>query len=619
MPDSPNQRPDDLQLGPGPNSGSDQKRLSDDRGGLGSDFEHAPAPGGSGDRSLEESYLEHNRGGSVETVGDQFADPSSADRHRLGESFADPNSLDDTRLGESFAESNSSPKHRRDRRKNAPGKARNYRVFYLVAAVVLLVFLIIFFAGFLPRHDQTKKNDEKARQEQNATPTIQVLRVDRPGTGSPLVVPGTTTPLVEAYLYARANGYLSKRLVDIGDHVRKGQLLAIIDSPDLDQQVDQAREQVRQAEQQLAQQQTQLALTKITNDRYRVLVAKGVFSRQDGDQQDTNFNAQVANVAAAQRNVDAYQANLRRTIALQSYERVTAPFDGVVTERNIDVGALISASGAGSAASSASAPPTGGTTTSASANTSGSNGSAPTAATPMNAGAQGGPLFSIAQTNRLRILVSVPEGYAAAVHRGQTAVLHFQEYPTVQFKGLVTRTANSIDQNTRTMLTEVQVDNKDGRLLDGMYAVASFSPSDSAGPITIAGDAVAVRSGRNIVGVVHDGKVHIQPVTVGRDFGPVIEILGGLKVGDLIAANVDDNIREDAKVDAKVTQPQGPASPKAPDPSQTNQNLPPGGSTQYGDQSITDRNMQGVNAQGGGAKGKSQSKQPRSSAGGSQQ
>ncbi len=582
------QQPPEDHLLPGADDGS-RRLLSDDRGSLGQQFEHAP----SSDAALQHNFVEHNRG-QVETLGDSFADPGLAERHRLGESFADPNSLDDTKLGESFAETNSS--HRRRHKPERPHRTGgSHRTFYLVSGVVLLVLLAIFLFGFLPRHERNRRNEQRASDEQTAKPVVDAVRVRRPSAGTPLVVPGTTTPLVEAYLYARANGYLAKRLVDIGDRVHRGQLLAVIDSPDLDQQVDQAREQVRQAEQQLAQQQAQLALNRVTNDRYQVLVRKGVFSRQDGDQQATNYNSAMANVAAAQRNVDAFQSNLRRMIALQSYERVTAPFDGIVTQRNVDVGALISAQGNGQGSPSPTAAPTGGTTTGAAANTSGASGSGPTASTPQNSGNNGGPLFAIAQVERLRILVSVPEGYAGSIRRGTSATLHFQEFPTAAFTGTVTRTADSIDQNTRTMLTEVQVPNRDGRLLNGMYAVASFPPSsEGAAPITISGDAIAVRNGRNVVALIHDGTVHVQPVEVGRDFGPAIEILSGLKVGDLIASSFTDEVRDGAKVDARLQQPPGTESGNPPP---TAQRQPPGGTSQYGDQSIPNENMQGVSGQ----------------------
>lgn len=560
--------------------------------------------------STGEVSQQHRRS-EIRTLGDQSADPTIAERHQLGESFADPNSLDDTKIGESFAASNAAHKHKKHPKK--PAERASLRIFYLVLLGLAAVLLIVFFAGFLPRHERDKHTAQKARDKQSATPVVDVLQVTRPKAGAPLVVPGTTTPLVEAYLYARANGYLKRRLVDIGDRVKQGQLLAVIDSPDLDQQVDQAREQVRQAEQQQVQEQAQLALQRVTNARYQVLVGKGVLSRQEGDQQATNFNAALANDAAAQRNVDAYRANLRRVIALQSYERVTAPFAGIVTQRNVDVGALISASGTGQGATTPASPPTGGTTSGAAANTGGASGSGPSAVTPQNLGNNGGPLFAIAQVDRLRILVSVPEGYVGSIRKGASAMLHFQEYPTASFPGTVTRTADSIDQNTRTMLTEIQVGNKDGKLLNGMYAVASFAPTATGqGPITISGDAIAVRNGRNVVGLVRDGVVHMVPVEVGRDFGAAIEILSGLKVGDMVTQTVTDDVTEGQKVDAKLQQPSGTQSGTA-----TAQNQPPGGSTQYGDQAITDRNMQGVAAEK--PQKTAQGKPPQSSKGESKQ
>lgn len=589
--------PDDHKLGPGP----DRKLLPDDRGPLGDAFEHQ------GQRELEQSFVDRHRG-NVETVGDQFADASLTDRHRLGESFADPNSLDDTKVGDSFVDANSTAKHVKERRREAEGRKqrpRNYRTFFIVCLVILAVFLVIFFAGFLPLHERNKHTAEEARDEQKAVPVIDAVRVARAPAGAPIVIPGTTTPLTEAFIYARANGYLKRRLVDIGDRVHRGQLLAIIDSPDLDQQVDQAREQLRQAESQLSQQQAQLALARVTVERYRVLVAKGVFSRQDGDQQETNYNAQIANVAAAQRNVEAFRANLGRVISLQSYERVTSPFEGVITQRNVDLGSLISAQGTGGGGSTPSGQSTPGPTAGASANTSGSSGNAPTASTPSTGGGQGGPLFAVAQVDRLRILVSVPEGYASSIHRGQPATLRFQEFPASQFNGLVTRTASSIDQNTRTLLTEVQVDNRKGQLLNGMYTVVTFGPSSTGpGPITISGDAVAVRNGKNIVAVLHDGTIHIQPIDVGRDFGPVLEVLDGLSPGDTIASSVTDDVVEGAKVNVHLSQSKSQAAPAAPQ----SQNQPVGGSSQYGNQSITDANMQGLNGGGGKSASKPGSK-----------
>ncbi len=575
-----------------------QKRLGDDRREIGDDFERAQAPE---DHRLGRSFVEHQRA-DVETVGDQFAHPDTIDRHRLGESFADPNSLDDQKLGESFEETNSRrrKKRREPKRPNQPG---GHRLLYWILAGVFVAFLLIFLLGYLPRHSRNKENARNAKEERDDVPVVEAQKVERAKDAAGLVVPGTTTPLTEAFVYARANGYLKKRYVDIGDRVRKGQLLALIDSPDLDQQVDQAREQLRQAEAQRSQQDTQLALARITVERWRVLVQKGVFSRQEGDQREADYQAQLANVAAAERNVEAFRANLGRVIALQSYERVTSPFDGVITSRNVDVGALISAQGsAGGMGASSPSSQSGGTSSAGSSNSSGSNGSAPTAGSETSStGGSGGALFSIAQVDRLRILVSVPEGYASAIRTGQRATVHFQELPRDEIHGEVTRSAASIDQNTRTLLTEVQVDNHDRRLLTGMYAVVTFQAVGGPGPLTVPGDAIAVRQDRNVVALIRDGKVHLQPVEIGRDYGPAVEVTGGLEAGETIAASFTDDVKEGAKVKPQESKVAGEAAaPKA----APNQNAPPGGSTQYGNQSVTDQNMQGQAGKqsGGGQK-----------------
>ena len=562
------------------------KRLGDDRRGIGEDFEHALTPE---DHSLGSSFVDH-QGGPVQTVGDQFAHPETVDRHRLGESFADPNSGDDQKLGRAFEDANSSGKKKKRDKPKPPAAPGSHRTLFWILAGVAVLFLLIFFVGFLPRHSRNKENEKKADQERSATPVIQAQKVERSKSAAGLVVPGTTTPLTEAFVYARANGYLKRRYVDIGDRVHKGQLLAVIDSPDLDQQVDQAREQLRQTEAQKAQQDTQLALARITVERWRVLVAKGVFSRQDGDQREADYQAQIANVAAAQRNVEAFRANLNRVLALQSYEHVTSPFDGVITSRNVDVGALISAQGSAGGSGASPSAQTGGSASAGTANSSGTTGAAPTAASPTSStGGSGGALFSIAQVGRLRILVSVPEGYASSVHPGGKATVHFQEFPKSAFPGDVTRTAASIDQNTRTLLTEVQVDNHDGHLLTGMYAVVTFDAVSGPGPLTVSGDAIAIRDDRNVVALLRNGTVHLQPVELGRDFGPSVEILSGLQPGDLIASSFTDDVREGAKVEPREQEIAGESTAKTP----PSQQAPPGGSTQYGNPAVTDANMQG--------------------------
>jgi multidrug efflux pump subunit AcrA (membrane-fusion protein) len=385
--------------------------------------------------------------------------------------------------------------------------------------------------------------------------------------------------------------------VDIGDHVKKGQLLAVIDAPDLDAQVAQARQQVFQAERQLDQQKSQLALNTVTVQRYRVLVAKGVFSRQDGDTQEANYASQVANVQAAQRNVDAYNANLQHQIALQSYEQVRAPFAGVITERDVDTGALISAGGASGGAQMSPAPQgqnssAGGTTQAGASNNAGSSGSGPTSAVSAQSPGQGGPLFGISQIQRLRILVSVPEGYATAIHPGLKAPIEVQEYQGAPLVAEVTRTANSIDANTRTMLTELQIDNSAGKLIPGMYVVVTFPPvPGQSAPLVITGDAIAIRGNTTKVATVVDGKIQWVPVTLGRDFGSETEIVGGLKAGDVIVTNVNDDVVEGAEVQMHMAKD---AEEQATPPKQS---VPLGGSTQYGNADLTDQNLQGKQGQ----------------------
>lgn len=484
-----------------------------------------------------------------------------------------------------------------DKRKQQ--KQRNWRPILIWGAVALIVLLLIFFIGYLPRHNRNKRIQAEAEQREREQPEVSVIRVRRTSAPGQLTVPGTTAPLTEAYIYARANGYLKQRFVDIGDRVRKGQLLAIIDAPELDQQVDQAREQLRQAEAQEAQQQAQLDLSRVTWERWRTLVAKGVFSRQDGDQRETDYRAQLAMVASSQRNVESYRANLRRVIALQQFERVTAPFDGVVTQRNTDTGALVGTSGSAMTAPNPTpSAPTGGSSAPASANTGGITGMASTAASPPTGGAQGGALFAIAKIDVLRILVSVPEGYATSIRPGQNASIFLQERPGAPVRGTVTRAANSLDQNTRTMLTEVDVDNHNSSLYPGMYTVVTFQQVRGESPLAIPGDAILIRNDRTSVATVGpDNHVRLVPVSIGRDYGPSVEIINGLREGDTVITTVTDGVREGATVRPQLDKvAEGQATGTGNQPATHRE--PDSGPNQYGDQSITNSQLESTNNQG---------------------
>lgn len=482
-----------------------------------------------------------------------------------------------------------------DRKKRA--HHRNWSKIFLWIGVGIAVLLLIFLIGYLPHRAEAKKAAAAARERDQEEPQVSVTEVKRSSKPGQLTVPGTTAPLVEAYIYARANGYLKKRYVDIGDRVKKGQLLAVIDAPDLDQQVEQARQQLHQAEADEAQQQAQLDLRRVTWERWRTLVAKGVFSRQDGDQRETDYRAQVAIVAAAQRNVESFRANLNRAIALQSYERVTAPFDGVITQRNTDIGALVGAGGNSTPPpSNTSTSPSGGSASVSSANTSGSSGSGTVTATPSTGQASGGALFAVAEIDKLRILVSVPEGYATSIAAGMPAQIFVQERPGKPLNGIVTRLTHAIDQNTRTMLTEVDLDNRDGNLAPGMYTVVTFVQVRGTAPLTVPGDAVVVRQDRTMVAIVRDMKVQLVPIEIGRDYGPSVEILSGVHEGDHVITTVTDGIRPGAKV-RPIQQAAPGEDNKGGGGAQTNR-VPNSGPDQYGDQSIVNQQTENTNNQG---------------------
>ena len=469
-------------------------------------------------------------------------------------------------------------------------KPRHSPIAWILFLVALLVAaVLVYFLGWLPRHKTKEQIDQQAQQRADEKPKVNVAKVKRSSTSSELMVPGTTLPYTEAYIYARASGYVTKRLVDIGDRVHEGQLLAVIDAPDLDKQVAQARSALQQSESNLAQLEAQLHLAQLTWDRYKVLVAKGVFSRQDGDQQEANFRVAEANVRAAQNTIQGNRDNLERLIVLQQYERVTAPFNGVVTARNIDVGSLISASGSGLGGAGSSNQGT--SQAGSSGNNQGASGNLSSSASPSTGGAQGGEMFSIASIDRLRILVSVPEAYSSSIHTDQRATLFFQESPNDKFEGRVTRTAASIDQNTRTLLVEVQTANRGGRLMSGMYVVVNFVDVKGQAPLAIPGEAIVVRNAKTTVAVVQDNVVHFKPVIIGRDYGDQTEIVGGLQEGDVIATTVTDEVHDGAEID-----PQFPKPPAKMAGGQSDKQ--PGTQGQYGEQGLSNSSQKAGQSKG---------------------
>ena len=391
----------------------------------------------------------------------------------------------------------------------------------LWALALLTVVLIVggFVAGYIPHQRRESVLLAEAEAASQSLPSVNVTNVERSSAQVELVLPGSMQAITETPVLARASGYVKRRLADIGDHVDAGQLLAEIESPELDQQVRQAGaalEQARSAQEQAAanlrQGRTNEHLAQITAQRWSNLVAKGVVSRQENDTYQARREAEAASVqalekavAASRSNVAAAEANLARLNDLQNYRNVRAPFAGVITLRNVDAGTLI---------------------------TEGST-----------------MLFRIAQTARLRTYVNVPQGDAASIHVGQQAALLIPEMPGRRFPGTVTRTASALDPATRTMLTEVQVANPDGRLLPGTYAQVSLIAARQNPPLLIPGDTLVVRSNGPQVAVVGPSQqVHYQLVQVGRDFGDRIEVLSGLQAGQQVVVNPGDSVREGIKV-----------------------------------------------------------------------
>jgi len=396
------------------------------------------------------------------------------------------------------------------------------RLTWIAVSVLLLVALGI---GGIPRLLLQRKLQQQKAEQASAIPTVYVSLAQQSPSTVNLQLSGTMSPITEAPVLARVDGYLKKRVVDIGDIVRSGQVLGVIASPDLDEQVAQAASLVQQSmanldqsRSALKQAQSNAGIAKITADRWDALVKKGAVSRQASDNYQFAYSAQVAevgvataSVAAATSSVAANQANLNHYRELQGFEVIRAPFDGVVTQRNVDDGALVTAT-----------------------NT---------------------LLFRLAKNDVLRTFIDVPQINAPSIKVGDTADLTFIQFPSRVFQGKVTRTSDSLNLNTRTLLTEVDVDNRDGALLPGMYATVSFNLPRSVSSVLVPEEAMNFRADGTKVAIVDaQNAVHYRKVVVGHDYGASLEIVSGLGVGERVVVNPNDAIVEGAKVNPVVVQ-----------------------------------------------------------------
>jgi RND family efflux transporter MFP subunit len=378
----------------------------------------------------------------------------------------------------------------------SPGSSRVLMILF--AAVVL---------GAIVYGIHARSSNEKKLEHTTAEAAILSVHVVRPTMGADskdLTLPGNVQAFIDAPIYSRTDGYLKKWYFDIGAHVRKGQLLAEIETPEIDQQLQQSRAELERI-------QANMELAGVTSKRWDNLLAKHAVSQQEADQARSNY-------IAAQAAVDASKANVRRLEQLQSYERIVAPFDGIITARNTDIGDLIQAG-------------------------SGSN-------NPRE-------LFHLAATGKLRVYVAVPEVYADSVRDGDGASITQDSSPGLKVHGKIVRNANAIDHATRTLNVEVDVDNSKGDLRPGAYVFVHFDLPAEVHTVTIPSNTLLFRAEGLRVGVVRDGRVQLVPISIGHDYGNAVQVVSGLTPSDEVILDPSDSLATGTEVRVEGTANKG--------------------------------------------------------------
>jgi RND family efflux transporter MFP subunit len=371
-------------------------------------------------------------------------------------------------------------------------RGRRRAVALVAVAVAALLLGLGIYSGVRAR----SKADATLKRESDEAAVI-IVNVVNPKPGDPvreIRLPGITQAFIDAPIFARTSGYLKRWYFDIGAQVKQGQLLAEIDSPEVDQQLQQARSDLETA-------QANLRQAKITADRWEALLESGSVSKQETD-------VAVSALSAMKATVDSNAANVRRLEQLQGFEKVYAPFDGVITARNTDIGALIDAGSAAAARE----------------------------------------LFHMAAIQRLRVFVAVPEVYSRAARTGASAALTLDEYPGREFHGTLVRNASAIDPASRTLLVEVDVDNPKDELLPGAYVFVRLKLPRETPSVTVPANTLLFRSQGLQVGVVRDGQAHLVPVTIGHDYGTTVEIVAGLQPTDQVIVSPSDSLTTGTRV-----------------------------------------------------------------------
>jgi membrane fusion protein, multidrug efflux system len=373
----------------------------------------------------------------------------------------------------------------------------------MIIGIALLILVVAGAVTLIGR--ETHERALAKETERSIIPTVAVVHPQAEQPEEELVLPGSLLAFEESPIYARTSGYLVRWYKDIGSRVNQGELLATIDTPEIDQELNQSRA----ARQQIV---AQMELAKISAERWENLRKSDSVSAQEADQQTSAYKQAQANLAAA-------DANVRRLEQLENFKRVYAPFSGVLTKRNVDPGALITA----------------------------------------GSGTAGRELFDLARIDPLRVFTSVPQAYAPFIKVGGQATVTLQEFAGQKFFAKIARTAEAIDPNTRTLLTEVDVPNKDGRLLPGSFGEVHFAVGSNVNKVTVPVNAMLFRSeGPRLAVVDANNKIELRPINIGRDYGTSLEILGGVSTEDRIVINPPDSLEQGQQVNLTAAEPGQP-------------------------------------------------------------
>jgi RND family efflux transporter MFP subunit len=408
------------------------------------------------------------------------------------------------------------------RHSTKPG-VRPLLIFFAVLACIVAAAIV---GGVLPRLGRQKVMLAASEKLADQRPVVIVSPAHITLSKDGIDLPGDLQAQIESPIFARADGFMKTRLVDLGDRVKAGQLMAEIETPELDQQITQARAALAQSQAALKELQADIELAhanmnmaKVTIDRWDHLATKGAVSKQEHDEKRADYDVKKAQtdraeatLATARETVLASEANLKRLQEMKGFASVTAPFDGIVTERLIDIGTLINSGNDGISKE----------------------------------------MFRVAKLTPLRIFVNVPQTYVQEIHPGQTAQLRVQELPNQVFPAQVVRIANSLDMASRAMLAILMTPNTAGTLYPGMYVQVHFAAGKSKPLLRVPGDTVMLtKNGPRVAVVGADNVVHFRQVTLGEDLGSEVEIVSGLREGELVISNAADAVQEGALVEVR--------------------------------------------------------------------